>query len=215
MAAVDGVSVVKVQQLVDEQLVSGHLSDNNHLILETRGGAQIDGGLLEVTAPEFDPLDAWPVGSIFISVSSANPSTVLGGGTWARVAQGRVLVSQDGSQTEFDAVRETGGEKTHVLTAAETPAHVHSIAHDHASFSSSSDNNHTHALTRKTAVGTSTGVAAGGATTTSDGTTSAAPAHSHTIDVPNYTGNSSSVGADGAHNNLQPYFVVYMWERTA
>lgn len=214
MAAVDGVSVVKVQQLVDEQLISGHLSDNNHLILETRNGAQIDAGLLEVTSG-FDPLDAWPVGSIFVSVSSADPSTVLGGGTWARVAQGRVLVSQDGSQTEFDAVRETGGAKTHTLTSGEMPGHTHAVDHDHASFSSSSDNNHTHAITRKTAVGTSTGVAQGGATTASDGTTAAATAHSHTIDVPAFAGSSGSTGTGSAHNNLQPYFVVYMWERTA
>jgi microcystin-dependent protein len=39
--------------------------------------------------------------------------------------RGRCLVGYDPSQNEFDAVLEQGGEKLHILTAAEMPAHVH------------------------------------------------------------------------------------------
>ena len=39
--------------------------------------------------------------------------------------QGRVPVGFDTTQTEFDAVGETGGEKTHTLTESEMPAHSH------------------------------------------------------------------------------------------
>lgn len=66
-------------------------------------------------------LSAWPVGSIFMNTTSTNPATLLGGGTWARWGQGRVPVSQDSGQTEFDVSEETGGEKTHTLTQPEVP----------------------------------------------------------------------------------------------
>lgn len=39
--------------------------------------------------------------------------------------KGRVPVGLDAGQAEFDALGETGGEKTHVLTTAEMPAHTH------------------------------------------------------------------------------------------
>lgn len=41
--------------------------------------------------------------------------------------QGRVPVGFDSGQTEFDALAETGGAKTHTLTIAEMPAHTHGI----------------------------------------------------------------------------------------
>ena len=40
---------------------------------------------------------------------------------------GRVAVGYDSSQTEFDTLGETGGEKTHALTINEMPAHDHGI----------------------------------------------------------------------------------------
>jgi microcystin-dependent protein len=39
--------------------------------------------------------------------------------------RGRVVVGIDSSQTEFNSLGETGGEKTHTLTIAEMPAHTH------------------------------------------------------------------------------------------
>jgi len=41
--------------------------------------------------------------------------------------KGRVVVGFDSTQTEFDALGETGGAKTHLLTSAESgvPAHTH------------------------------------------------------------------------------------------
>lgn len=41
--------------------------------------------------------------------------------------KGRVAVGYDSSQTEFDALGETGGEKTHTLTIDEMPSHSHNI----------------------------------------------------------------------------------------
>lgn len=41
--------------------------------------------------------------------------------------KGKVPVGYNASETEFDALGETGGEKTHTLTEAEMPTHSHSI----------------------------------------------------------------------------------------
>lgn len=40
--------------------------------------------------------------------------------------KGRVPVGYDSGQTEFDAIGETGGAKTHTLTTTEIPSHAHS-----------------------------------------------------------------------------------------
>ena len=41
--------------------------------------------------------------------------------------KGKVVVGLDATQTEFDALAETGGEKKHVLTTAELAAHDHRV----------------------------------------------------------------------------------------
>jgi microcystin-dependent protein len=41
--------------------------------------------------------------------------------------KGRVLAGRDSAQTEFSALAQTGGEKTHTLTIAEMPAHTHKV----------------------------------------------------------------------------------------
>lgn len=42
--------------------------------------------------------------------------------------RGRVAVGRDAAQTEFDALNESGGEKTHTLTVDEMPPHYHHTA---------------------------------------------------------------------------------------
>lgn len=63
----------------------------------------------------------YPVGSIYMSVNSVNPSTLFGG-TWETWGTGRVPVGVDTTQTEFDTVEKTGGSKklqehTHTINA--------------------------------------------------------------------------------------------------
>lgn len=52
----------------------------------------------------------YPIGSIYFSVNSTNPSKWFGG-TWVAWGTGRVPVGVDTSQTEFSTVEKTGGNK--------------------------------------------------------------------------------------------------------
>jgi microcystin-dependent protein len=155
--------------------------------------------------------EAFPVGSVFIAVVSTNPATLLGYGTWAAFAAGRVLVGIDAGDSDFDTVRETRGAKTHTLQTSEIPAHTHTQdAHTHT------QNAHQHNISHVRSATT------GGATTliarTSD-TSSTVGADvltdTATATNQNATATNQDAGGGGAHNNLQPSIVVYMWERTA
>jgi hypothetical protein len=83
------------------------------------------GDVLVGVSPPGGGGEAFPVGSVFITVVVTNPATLLGYGTWVAFGSGRVLVGIDLAQAEFDAVEETGGAKTHTLTEAELPSHAH------------------------------------------------------------------------------------------
>jgi hypothetical protein len=127
--------------------------------------------------------DVYPVGSIFLSVVSTNPATLLGVGTWAALAAGRMLVGINGADPDFDTVEETGGAKTHTLTVPEIPGH-------------------THVVTSQTAT-------TGTATSYEHGTLDTSSTENEATEV------TGSTGGGGAHNNMPPYLVVYMWKRTA
>jgi hypothetical protein len=127
-----------------------------------------------------------PIGTLREFNVSTNPATLLGFGTWAAHGTGRVTVAIDTSQTEFDVLGETGGEKTHLLTGAESgvPAHVHRVP-----ISSSGGGSQSGIL----ATSIVTGASGGWINTLSE----------------------TAVNAASVHNNLQPYVVVYRWVRTA
>ena len=66
----------------------------------------------------------FPVGYILIRDDSEDYSNYLGF-TWQRVFAGKTLVGLDSSDTDFNTVGKTGGEKTHKLTIDEMPSHSH------------------------------------------------------------------------------------------
>lgn len=77
----------------------------------------------ELTALINTTLDSiYPVGSVYISLTSTNPGTYLKG-TWEQFAQGRTLIGvgegSDGTNTQTFAVNDTGGEYKHLLTKKE------------------------------------------------------------------------------------------------
>lgn len=189
-------------------VVGMHIDEAKHMIFNLRNGQTIDAGSIEVTTP----LESWPVGSIYIGVTTANPSTLLGGGTWEAFAKGKMLVGVDPADTSFDAVEETGGAKTKTIAAANLPPHSHTIAHVH-------DVSHSHASRSSpgpapSAGGTTTAftradgdniISGGGMIASYDGNTGAAS-------TPN-SGNGP--GTSSALNVMNPYITVYMWKRTA
>lgn len=64
----------------------------------------------------------YPVGSIYIAVNAANPSTLFGG-TWEQLKDRFLLAAGDTYKAGS-----TGGEATHTLTVDEMPNHSHGIA---------------------------------------------------------------------------------------
>lgn len=194
--------------------------------------------------PEGSPLGAWPVGSVFISVVSTSPATLLGGGTWSAFGTGRMLVGLDSGDTSFDTVEETGGSKTHSHSFTQPSAHS-----DHTlSGTVGTENAHTHAYTQvpnhvhvQTLPGAQTGNFASGTRDTSSGGTGGSPTTiADVLSTANPTNGvasgSTAAGSAHGHSNgdlavsphsahangavvdgstLPPYIVVYIWKRTA
>lgn len=112
----------------------------------------------------------------------------------------RVLAGLDTTISDFETVGKKGGATSHVLTAAEIPAHTHTqVAHRH--FTSNNGN---------------------GSNTEGVAVTNAAPHGTQSYWNFSNPGNSSSVapvinsntGGGGAHTNLQPYLVAYCCIKT-
>ena len=62
----------------------------------------------------------YPVGSIYMSVNAADPSTLFSGTSWEKL-EGRFLLGSDSTYNPGS----TGGEATHTLTYDEMPKHTH------------------------------------------------------------------------------------------
>lgn len=82
-----------------------------------------------------DPLQAYPVGSIYMSVNSTSPADIFGG-TWERIT-GKFLLSatDNGNSGAEQAAGNTGGAATVTLTSAQSgvPAHAHGLnSHKHS-----------------------------------------------------------------------------------
>lgn len=119
------------------------------------------------------------VGMIIESAVLIDPNDYYGG-TWTQLS-GRMLV---GAGTDFPAGT-TGGEKTHILTVSEMPAHTHATGgNDVVTYKASGD-------------------PAGYIATSTSGYPVGSPS------------SVESTGGGGAHTNMPPYKSVYMWERTA
>lgn len=166
------------------------------------------------------------VGDVIISTNSENPSKWYGG-TWELFAPGRTIVCIDTSQTEFNTIKKTGGNKnmqqhTHGGTVGSGGSHAHSASTNTASLTGTM---RTYAYNGWGASGI---VSYGGNGKTNsmpggsnvggvDASINASHAHSVTVNSGGSHNHTLSINNAGSGNaqNLQPYVVVYMWIRTA
>ena len=131
----------------------------------------------------------YPVGSIYISTSENNPSTLFGG-TWERIEDTFLLAS--GSSY---AAGSTGGAEKVSLTQGQLPKITGSITFGTGSSPVVSD------LRSANGVFTATG----------DAIVSTKTNYSMTA----YQKVNLAFGNNESHNNMPPYLAVFVWKRTA
>ena len=176
----------------------------------------------------------WPIGSVLQMTNATNPNDVYPGTTWQEI-QGMFLL---GSSSSY-SLGSTGGTASNTLTTAQLPSHNHSYSKANATSGSTTLTanqipSHYHAIRSNRGVQ----LASFGANTTWTNSTSgidvftdsAATAHrtsyvdatqsagggqGHTHTVSTSSANSGSTGSGSAVNNMPPYKVVNIWERTA
>jgi microcystin-dependent protein len=151
-----------------------------------------------------------PVGIILETTEESTAAafqTKIGFGTWEAYGSGKVTVGIDSGDDDFDAIGSgtntngTTGAKTHTLTQAEM------------------NHNHIWATTGGTGADISIAVTTNGSRNdTFDGNGDSRELTSDgALSGTNYTDNNRALDSTSvtAHNNLQPYIVVYRYRRTA
>lgn len=140
------------------------------------------------------PYPYWPVGSIYISLNSTNPTNYFGG-TWEQI-QGRFLLGVGTPSANSDnyfgsmsgikwnpGLGSTGGQDYHTLTETEMPEH----SHRGYGYADVTDGSGSYSVM--------------GANLASGGSYEKI--------------RTRNTGGTKAHNNMPPYLAVYMWKRTA
>ena len=134
----------------------------------------------------------YPVGSIYISITSISPATLFGG-TWVQLKDIFLL----GVGDTYTSVNTTGGEATVTLTTSQIPSHTHTFtgsSHTHSVGAHSHGlNNHTHTYAKSNTTSGSTVL-----------TIEQIPSHSHNIPTTKESG-SAGWALNGNWNSTQGY----------
>ena len=137
-----------------------------------------------------DPLDAYPVGSVYISYTSTSPASRFGG-QWTELK---------GVFPYFNHGTAPGGSNTHTLTVAQMPSHSHTFTVNAAYVGWD---------------GTSPGrcfIAGSKSMWDRDGGNPTTYTYSKTDDGAQVISNT---GSTNSHNNMPSYQTLYAWRRTA
>ena len=182
-----------------------------------------------VTIKQVSILQAYPVGSIYMSVVETNPAELFGG-TWEAITPGRVLVGAGVSDFDINYVAgTTGGSRSRTLSSSNIPKHTHTVeikntaathhhrngVYDEAAPGNGPLSSNYGAIkmypTATQHVMAADGSAYGTNTQLYMGYTSATSAvHTHEVTVGYYGAKEPT-----EISVMQPYLVVYMWKRTA
>ena len=129
------------------------------------------------------------------------------GGEWEKYAQGRTIIG-DGTGTDSNGLVQTfangstGGEYTHKLTVAEMPSHTHTqnphFHHD------GFDNGRSRIGLNSGSVEPDISMYIGSYTYGGRG---------YTMITNTVTATNNNTGGSGAHNNVEPYIVTYIYKR--
>ena len=130
-----------------------------------------------------------PVGSWYFSTVATNPVDIFGFGTWQLITD-RFLVGAGNSY--FSGAM--GGEAVHTLTAAELPTHQHNVL---SGTLGGNNGNYKFMLSSQSMYGTYDGQ------------------YGVITDDRFITAASSVYCGNQPHNNIPPYYAIYMWVRTA
>lgn len=194
-------------------------SDGKEYIASAPSGpSQGSGAVNPVTDVNFTKWKSWqrsmvdliyPVGSIYMSVSSQSPA-VLFGGVWAQIKGCFLLAASDSIPVQDMSVTATGGnlDGTVKLSVAQMPAHTHGTVyteyagtHNHTAGSQSAGA-HTHSIS-VTNGAQSAGAHTHGVTYAAQGisaTTGSAGAHTHGVPSSKTT---LTTGSAGAHTHTR------------
>ncbi len=178
----------------------------------------------------------YPVGSLYMAVNNVSPA-VLFGGTWAKIEEGRFLMSASA------VAGAKGGNNSITLTEDQMPEHMHSMGHGHTTPATTiQSEEHSHEITinngsaDNSKLSTIYGYATGGTGSAlfmyggSEVNAVRDAGHSHsgsatservTINIPRLvtdgisTSNTGPKGAGSPIDITPKYLTVHMWHRTA
>ena len=179
----------------------------------------------------------YPVGAVYMSVSSTSPASLFGG-TWEQITEKFLLAagsthtagSTGGAWTK--TLTYTGSTGATTLTVEQIPPHTHDIA-EHSGTATANGSGHTHTYYKPSFTPSdagegsqglvSDGVNTGYLTGSESGIGVDEGAHEHFVTV-GETSTEASGGGESHNHSVSvsissdvtpPYLAVYMWKRTA
>lgn len=128
------VGVNNIQALSDLPNTADGLTSSELKQKFDKAGADIKYYINEILTEELDynftalRASEYPIGRIVMFYDNLDHSSYLGF-TWERCMIGKSPIGLDLSDTDFNTIGNTGGEKTHTLTINEMPSHNHKSTH--------------------------------------------------------------------------------------